>query len=429
MANNADVFAHKVRGGLAALVVAGLLAACGGDGSDVAATIPDPEPPVQPDPGPARNPAYLDAKAGDIIQVKIKELHPTQAAIGYDQVYYKLGRWQGDFDRGTWRADPVSQLDYLNRTVGKKFDDYCEDMGATARVRKFQTIDEARQARLNAPGSFACEEAFGTHADVLKTAVVGWDGDLYLTDGHHTFSALRGIADGGPELPVWVKVAANYSDVPTREAFWQRMIDERKAWLRDGDDRPITTDQLPSRVGMASDEEPGGMQEDAYRSLVYFTRDIGYASGGLPEFAEFQWASLLRARIAAGQLAPLSGYKTAAPAPLAAILAVSTLKADLSRAGATDSYAAAVREASLVMGALGDQDVVYDQQTASQLGRIQLVPDAASNSPTKTARDTLEELPRDDVKKDGTPRGAGKLWFSVNYRTCGKPAAGTCWGY
>lgn len=234
-------------------------------------------------------------------------------------------------------------------------------MGATARARKFQTIDEARQARLNAPESFACEEAFGTHADVLKTAVVGWDGDLYLTDGHHTFSALRGIADGGPELPVWVKVAANYSDVPTREAFWQRMIDERKAWLRDGDDRPITTDQLPSRVGMASDEEPGGMQEDAYRSLVYFTRDIGYASGGLPEFAEFQWASLLRARIAAGQLAPLSGYKTAAPAPLAAILAVSTLKADLSRAGATDSYAAAVREASLVMGALGDQDVVYDR--------------------------------------------------------------------
>jgi len=171
MANNADVFAHKVRGGLAALVVAGLLAACGGDGSDVAATIPDPEPPVQPDPGPARNPAYLDAKAGDIIQVKIKELHPTQAAIGYDQVYYKLGRWQGDFDRGTWKSDPESQLDYLNRTVGKKFDDYCEDMGATARVRKFQTIDEARQAEDDgwiadfpaAALQASLESAFGIH--------------------------------------------------------------------------------------------------------------------------------------------------------------------------------------------------------------------------------------------------------------------------
>ena len=45
-------------------------------------------------------------------------------------------------------------------------------------------------------------------------------------------------------------------------------------------------------------------------------------------------------------------------------------------------------------------------------------------------RDTLEELPRNDVKtSDGTPRGAGKLWFAVNYRTCGKPAAGTCWGW
>ena len=62
---------------------------------------------------------------------KRQELHPTQAAIGYDQIYYKLGRWQGDFNRPTWAADATKQLDYLNRTVGKKFSDYCEDMGAT----------------------------------------------------------------------------------------------------------------------------------------------------------------------------------------------------------------------------------------------------------------------------------------------------------
>ncbi|MGE8590002.1 MAG: chromosome partitioning protein ParB, partial [Alcaligenes sp.] len=44
-------------------------------------------------------------------------------------------------------------------------------------------------------------------------------------------------------------------------------------------------------------------------------------------------------------------------------------------------------------------------------------------------RDVLEELPRIDVKADGSPRNAGKLWFAVNYRACGKPAAGTCWGW
>ena len=61
--------------------------------------------------------------------------------------------------------------------------------------------------------------------------------------------------------------------------------------------------------------------------------------------------------------------------------------------------------------------------------RFPLVAGAPSGSPTKTARDTLEELPRNDVKADGSPRGAGKLWFAVNYRACGKPAAGTCWGW
>jgi len=53
------------------------------------------------------------------------------------------------------------------------------------------------------------------HPASLKTVVVGWDGNLYLTDGHHTFSSLREIADGGPKLPVWVKVDANYSTVGT----------------------------------------------------------------------------------------------------------------------------------------------------------------------------------------------------------------------
>ena len=129
--------------------------------------------------------------------------------------------------------------------------------------------------------------------------VVGWDGKLYLTDGHHSFSALREIFDGGPKLPVWVKVDANYSDMADAKAFWQRLVDERKAWLRDGDNQPVTVDQLPKRLGLASAGEAGGMQEDRYRSLVYFTRDIAYANGGLPEFAEFLWGDWLRRQVAA----------------------------------------------------------------------------------------------------------------------------------
>ncbi|ASC91677.1 hypothetical protein CDA61_17060, partial [Alcaligenes faecalis] len=63
-----------------------------------------------------------------------------------------------------------------------------------------------------------------------------------------------------------------------------------------------------------------------------------------------------------------------------------------------------------------DTDLVFEDRDAAALGRIVLEADAASDSDTKTARDTLEELPRNDVKSDGIPRGAGKLWFAVNYR-------------
>ena len=34
-----------------------------------------------------------------------------------------------------------------------------------------------------------------------------------------------------------------------------------------------------------------------------------------------------------------------------------------------------------------------------------------------------------DVKKDGTPRSGGSVWYAVHYRECGKPTTGTCWGW
>ena len=128
------------------------LAACNGGGDDhddepVAVAPPPVEETPPAETQPPRNTAYLQAKPGDVIQVRIEELRPTQAAIGYDQIYYKLGRWQGDFERPTWADKPAQQLDYLNRTVGKKFDDYCEDMGGAERAQEFQSVAEARAAR------------------------------------------------------------------------------------------------------------------------------------------------------------------------------------------------------------------------------------------------------------------------------------------
>lgn len=416
--------------GIALLPLA--LAACDSGSSTGGSHSPEAPvvtPPVTEEPEPPRNTAYLDSKAGDVIKVRIEELHPTQAAIGYDQVYYKLGRWQGDLDRPTWANNPKQQLDYLNRTIGKKFDDYCEDMGGTERAQKFLTIAEAQAARLDQPTTYLCKDPLGSQTENLKTVVVGWDGNLYLTDGHHTFSSLREIPDGGPKLPVWVKVSANYSNIREASAFWERMSKEKLVWLRDGDNQAITVEQLPTRVGLASEKEAGGMQEDRYRSLVYFTRDVAYKNGNLPEYAEFLWGDWLRRQASEGHLTKLDDYLMAPPATPVQILAVSTLNKALKPGGSDDSYAAVVRDASLKMTALKDTDLVFEDRDAAALGRIVLEADAASDSDTKTARDTLEELPRDDVKSDGSPRGAGKLWFAVNYRNCGKPATGTCWGW
>src|SRR5690606_10717086 len=416
--------------GIALLPLA--LAACDSGSSTGGSHSPEAPvvtPPVTEEPEPPRNTAYLDSKAGDVIKVRIEELHPTQAAIGYDQVYHKLGRWQADLNRPTWANNPKQHPDYLNRTIGKKFDDYGEDMGGTERAQKFLTIAEVQAARLDQPTTYLCKDPLGSQTENLKTVVVGWDGNLYLTDGHHTFSSLREIPDGGPKLPVWVKVSANYSDIREASAFWERMSKEKLVWLRDGENQAITVEQLPTRIGLASEKEAGGMQEDRYRSLVYFIRDVAYKNGNLPEYAEYLWGDMLRRQASEGHLTKLYNYLMAPPATPTQILAVSTLNKALKPGGSDDSYAAAVRDAALKMTALKYTDLVFEDRDAAALGRIILEADAASDSVTKTARDTLEELPRNDVKSDGSPRGAGKLWFAVNYRNCGKPAAGTCWGW
>ncbi|MEI2417940.1 ParB/Srx family N-terminal domain-containing protein [Orrella sp. JC864] len=430
------LFPLAVRRALAALTLPLALAACSSSDDDPpepppAADEAEPplaEPPAEPPVEPAPLP-HVDAQPGDLLEVPIGSLRPTQAAIGYDQVYYKLGRWQPDMARPTWAADPASHLNYLNRTLGKKFDDFCEDTGQGERAQPFQTLDEALAARLDVPGSFACRDAPGTDADALKTVVVGPGGELYLTDGHHTFSSLYEVPDGGPQLKVWVKVDANYSDAASEAEFWQRMITQGKTWLRDGGNNPITPAELPTRVGMQHPDRPGGMAEDPYRSLVYFTRGIGYDNGGLPEFAEFYWADYLRGQTAAGHLQPMSAYAMQAPHPVADILAQSTLNSSLAPRGSDTSYPALIRDAALRMAALGDADAVSAGLTAAQLGRIALAPGAPNPSPTKSARDELEDIARNDVNSSGNPRGAGKLWFAVNYRHCGAPATGTCWGW
>lgn len=56
------------------------------------------------------------AQPGDLIDVRLGELHPTQAVLGFDQVFYKLGRYGSDRDEAAGG-------------VNKRFDDWCETNG------------------------------------------------------------------------------------------------------------------------------------------------------------------------------------------------------------------------------------------------------------------------------------------------------------
>lgn len=215
--------------------------------------------------------AHADSQASSapMMEVRLDQLHPTQPAIGYDQVRYKLGRYA--------------------KERGKLFDDLCEanGQGESSRVSRYSAPTQ--------PASFACRDAVGTHAGDMKTVIIGPEQRLYLTDGHHTFSSLWEQPDAGPQLKVWVRVTDDFSDSPNMATFWQRMEEQKTVRLKDGNGQPITAQQMPKQLGFAS------LQDDPFRALVYFTRGAAYkkptSEGVVPEYLEFYWADWLRPQL------------------------------------------------------------------------------------------------------------------------------------
>ncbi|MYZ42329.1 ParB/Srx family N-terminal domain-containing protein [Schauerella aestuarii] len=439
---------------LFAALLCAALAACGGDDDDDPVVVPPPVvTPLDPTPGPspelpadpvspfppAETPEplpepedeaptptepepsspYLDSAVGDVIKIALGQLRPTQAAVGYDQIYYHLARKQPDMARFT--PSPAGYLGddeldnysrYLYRSERKRADDYCADNGQTG-------LDDAsyqpHTVRLIDANTFRCltdpPTAGSANAQALKTVVVGPGGVLYLTDGHHTFTVLNELADGGALLPVWVRVAANYSDAESMPVFWSRMRGAGFVWLRDAADRVIEPSALPPRVALAN------FQDDAYRSLVYLTRGLGYSNNDVSEFAEFSWGSWLRRQgfdLTQYDLASLDRSRITVTNGVVA-----------ARSGdATSSYVAAVRDAALRMVATRPDEPIAPERSAEDLGRL--------NAPAKAGdwNDVMEDdIWRADVNSSGRYRTAGKAWFAVRYRQCGGPAAAqpACW--
>lgn len=373
---------------------------------------------------------FLTAKIGDVIQVVIDDLVPTQGAIGYDQIYYKLGRWQGDENRPTWRADAVNHLVYLNKTIGKKFSDYCEAIGAKGRD-DFLSIQDLKQADLKRLETFGCQETPSTEVAELKTVVVGYDGKLYLTDGHHTMTQFKELPDGGGQLKVWVRVIDNKSDLKTADEFWQALSDADLAWLKDGNNQNISYQQLPKNLGLLSPLNPTGMQNNPYRALVYFTRDIGYSKvENATEYTEFMWEDWFHRQVQNNAVNALDFFHLDVKTYGATdVLAKTTLDSNLSISGSDTSYQAAIAQYAVLMGTTQPDDLIYEDLTAADLGALKLEKNADKKSITSTSIENLDELNRDDIKKDKTPRTGGSVWYAVKYAECGKAQAGTCWGW
>lgn len=212
--------------------------------------------------------SHLDAQVDDLLDVRIGDVHPTQPSVGYDQIYYKLGRY--------------SELG--KDAVNKRFGDWCEANG------QLDAVAAEPDATLHDPASFTCELPVGGETEksiaAMKTVVIGPEGALYLTDGHHTLTSFAETADGGLDLHVRLRVTANLSD-QTPEQFWQTMIANQWTWLEAPDGTAMTPDELPASVGLSS------FTDDRYRSLMYFTRDIGFEAGKIP-FLEFYWGAWVR---------------------------------------------------------------------------------------------------------------------------------------
>jgi hypothetical protein len=176
-----------------------------------------------------------DARTDEFYKLRVKDLSPTQFAVGRAEVEVRAGRMRKKF-----KKDPARLHDYLR----------VRPVPAVVRGNKF-----------------------------------------YLVDHHHLVRALyEALHEArGKDICVYVRVMANASSLE-ETYFWKSMHERNWVYLFDraggGPQQPAT---LPEQIK--------DLMFDPYRSLAWIVREHhGYVKNATP-FSEFKWANFFRTRI------------------------------------------------------------------------------------------------------------------------------------
>ena len=143
----------------------------------------------------------------------------------------------------------------------------------------------------------------------IEPVVIGPGGQLYLLDGHHTFTALENSVYGASNPTVYVNVVANYSSLTTAQ-FWTQM-EAMNTVLALNEGVPQAIDPA---TGLPLPTALTGLSNDPYRGLEYsilknkssalftttanITGAVGASTPGLDKvtgfYSDFIWAAAYR---------------------------------------------------------------------------------------------------------------------------------------
>lgn len=143
-------------------------------------------------------------------------------------------------------------------------------------------------------------------------AVVGPDGNFYITDHHHLSTAVFRAAQGdwrGKNQKLHLSILENFHDTGiSMDEFWKIMEMQNNVWRFDEEGKEVGDygDRLPKM-------DLGDLKDNPYRTLSRWTREsCGYIKQGkdqclaleatdgppsAPYFMEFHWAEFLRAEL------------------------------------------------------------------------------------------------------------------------------------